>query len=53
MVTGFSDAVFVLGSTIQTAGFDPAAVNAVHGNVISAAVLVSAVPAMAVIRKRA
>src|SRR4029453_8335650 len=36
-----------LGSTIQTAGFDPAAVSAVHGNVISAAGLVPAVPAMA------
>ena len=44
---GERDAVFVLGSTIQTAGLDPTAVSAVQGNVISVAGFVPAVPAMA------
>ena len=46
-MTGFSDAVLVDGSTTQTAGFDPADINAVHGNAICATGFHFAVPATA------
>ena len=46
-MTGFSDAVLVEGSTTQTAGLDPAAINAVHGNAICATGFHLAVPATA------
>src|ERR1700694_4393966 len=47
MVTGSSDAMPVSESTTQTAGFDPVAINAVHGTVTCATGFRLAVPATA------
>ena len=47
MVTGLSDTVLVCGLTIQTAGFGPSAIKAVHGTDICAPGCRLAVPATA------
>jgi len=49
-VTGFNDTVLVAPSTIQTAGLDPMAINAVHGSVICAVGFHLPVPATALPR---